>query len=323
MSGPTNIVGISFASLAQTRMDQLASTMDNVIAAESANLMPILKALFLIYIGLQFTQCMFGHLNTWKAFAGCIRVGIIVLLVGHTNQFAEHIRDPMFNTIPQAIATFAGGDASGSQTIAAQFDAVSAGADALTATTVKLNSGWSPSAFINCGSAWLADFAMQVELAIIFCVWLLGQTLLAIIICFGPMLLLLELFDRTRGFVDQWIGKLVGMMAFALATSVFMALMMQGLTTMMQMADGSMANSGAGAVSVMLHVIIGITVDLFTMLALPTIVGFGSGVAGSLAAPSALAAGRALAGINVGAAALAKAARAMSGGSRSRPNSMS
>ncbi|MGI4814129.1 MAG: hypothetical protein ACRYGG_12480, partial [Janthinobacterium lividum] len=120
------------------------------------------------------------------------------------------------------------------------------------------------------------------------------------------------------------IGKIVGMMAFALATSVFMAMMMQGLTSLMQAADGGMANSGDQAVSVMLHVVMMIGVDVFTMLALPTIVGFGSGVTAGLAAPAGFAVGRALAGVNVGAAALAKAARSMSGGgSRSRPNSMS
>ncbi len=165
-------------------------------------------------------------------------------------------------------------------------------------------------------SAWLADFAMQVLLACIVAVWLLGQTLLAIIICFGPLLLCFELFDRTRGFVDQWIGKIVGMTAFGLATSVLMAIMMQGLTTLMQSADGSIASSGAQAVSVMLHVIIAITLDAFTMIALPSIVGFGSGVAGSLAAPSALAVGRAVMGSNLGVAALKAGVRGASGGTR-------
>jgi len=313
---PTNIVGISFASLAQARSDQLAATMDIVLSAEGAVLLPILKALFLIFIGRQFLLCMYGHLGMERFMMSAIRVGIIVLLIGHTNQFAQQVREPVFNTIPQAIAGFAGGSASGSQTIAAQFDAVSAGADALTASTVKVNTGWAPSAFINCMSAWLADFAMQVLLACIVAVWLLGQTLLAIIICFGPLLLCFELFDRTRGFVDQWIGKIVGMTAFGLATSVLMAIMMQGLTTLMQNADGSIASSGAQAVSVMLHVIIAITLDAFTMIALPSIVGFGSGVAGSLAAPSALAVGRAVMGSNLGVVALKAGVRGASGGAR-------
>lgn len=313
---PTNIIGISFASLAQARSDQLAATMDTVLAAEGAVLLPILKALFLIFIGRQFLLCMYGHLGMERFMMSAIRVGIVVLLIGHTNQFAQYVREPVFNTIPQAIAGFAGGSASGSQTIAAQFDAVSAGADAITASTVKINSGWAPSAFINCMSAWLADFAMQVLLACIVAVWLLGQTLLAIILCFGPLLLCFELFERTRGFVDQWIGKIVGMTAFGLATSVLMAIMMQGLTTLMQNADGSIASSGAQAVSVMLHVIIAITLDAFTMIALPSIVGFGSGVAGSLAAPSALAVGRALMGTNMGVAALEAGVRGASGGAR-------
>ncbi len=313
---PTNIVGISFASLAQARSDQLGATMDTVLSAEGAVLMPILQALFLIFIGRQFLLCMYGHMGMERFMMSAIRVGIIVLLISHTNQFAQYVREPVFTTIPQTIAGFAGGSTSASQTIAAQFDAVSAGADALTASTVKVNSGWAPSAFINCMSAWLADFAMQVLLACIVAIWLLGQTLLAIIICFGPLLLCFELFERTRGFVDQWIGKIVGMTAFGLATSVLMAIMMQGLTTLMQNADGSIASSGAQAVSVMLHVIIAITLDAFTMIALPSIVGFGSGVAGSLAAPSALAVGRALMGTNMGVAALKAGVRGASGGAR-------
>ncbi len=104
MSNPTNIVGISFASLAQARSDQLAATMDIVLSAEGAVLLPILKALFLIFIGRQFLLCMYGHLGMERFMMSAIRVGIIVLLIGHTNQFAQQVREPVFNTIPQAIA---------------------------------------------------------------------------------------------------------------------------------------------------------------------------------------------------------------------------
>ncbi len=84
MSNPTNIVGISFASLAQARSDQLAATMDIVLSAEGAVLLPILKALFLIFIGRQFLLCMYGHLGMERFMMSAIRVGIIVLLIGHT-----------------------------------------------------------------------------------------------------------------------------------------------------------------------------------------------------------------------------------------------
>ena len=306
-----NIVGITYEAIATSRLDQIKSAMDAVIAAEETFMLPVLKSLFVIFAGRQFLLTMLGHMTVERFFSSIIRVGIVTLLITHSDQFIERVRDPMFTAIPQAIGNMvvgaggAGVGTSNSQSLAQQFDAVSAAADALTALTVSRNTSWSVSAFVNSASAWLADGGMQFTLAVIVSIWLLGQSLLAIILCFGPLLLGFELFDRTRGWVDQWIGKLVGMTCFGLGTSILLAIQMQGLTSLMLNAHDGLPTSGAAAVGTMLHVFCNIVIDAFTMAALPLICSIGSGVAASLAAPSALAAMR---GLSMGGGAVGRAA---------------
>jgi hypothetical protein len=314
MSGvsTTNIVGITYEAIASGRIQQLKTAMDTVIGAELQFVVPTLKSLLIIFVVRQFTLTFTGNMTVERFVGSCARAAIVVFLISHSGSFVQYVRDPIFDKIPQAISSTilssAGAQTSSNTTIAQQFDKVSSASDAVTAAIITKQTGWSVASLVNYASASFANFAVQFLLGGIAGVWLLGQSLLAIILCFGPLLLGFELFDRTRGWVDQWIGKLVGMTAFGIGTSILLAIEMTGEMTMLQTVHNNLPNSGPDAVAALLRVGCNVLLDLFTMVALPTICAYGSGVAAALAAPSAMASVR-------GAAAVASGARTVVTGS--------
>ncbi len=286
----TNIIGISYDAIASARIQLLKTAMDAIIAAELQFVVPILKSLLVMFVVRQFTLTWTGNMTVERFIGSSVRAAIVVLLISHSGAFAQYVRDPIFDKVPQAISSTilssAGVQTSSSATIAQQFDKVSIASDAVTAAIVAKQTSFSISSLVNYLSAQLANGGIQFLLSCIAAIWLLGQTLLAIILCFGPLLLGFELFDRTRGWVDQWIGKLVGMTAFGIGTSILLGIQMQGLLTLFRTVNGNIPTSGAEAVAVLMRICGNVVMDLFTMGALPLICAYGSGVAASLAAPA-------------------------------------
>ena len=323
----TNIAGITYETIAGNRIDQLKTTMDAVITAELQFVVPVLKSLLIMFVVRQFTLTFTGNMTVERFVGSCVRAAVIVFLISHSGSFVQYVRDPIFDKIPQAISSSilsaAGAQTTSSTTIAQQFDKVSVASDAVTAAIITAQTGWSVSSFVNYAAASFANFAVQFLLGGIAGVWLLGQSLLAIILCFGPLLLGFELFDRTRGWVDQWIGKLVGMTAFGIGTSILLSIEMTGELNMLKTVNSNLPTGGAEAVSALLRVGCNVLLDLFTMAALPTICAYGSGVAAALAAPSAMASVRGAAAAAAGARTVVTgSARAGSGLGRSASNSI-
>jgi len=304
----TNIIGISYEAIANNRIQQLKTMMDAVIAAELQFVVPILKSLLIMFVVRQFTLTWTGNMTVERFVGSSVRAAVIVFLISHSGAFAQYVRDPIFDKIPQAISSTilasAGVQTNSSATIAQQFDRASAAADAVTAAIIARQTSFSVASFVNYLSAQAADGGIQFLLSFIAGIWMLGQSLLAIILCFGPLLLGFELFDRTRGWVDQWIGKLVGMTCFGIGTSILLSIQMTGLRNMLRAASDNLPTGGPEAVAVLMRVACNIVLDLFTMVSLPAICAYGSGVAAALAAPSAMLALR-------GSAAAASGARAV------------
>ena len=314
----TNIIGISYEAIASGRIQQLKAAMDAIIAAELQFMVPIIKSLLVMFVVRQFTLTWTGNMTVERFVGTCVRAAVVVFLISHSGSFVQYVRDPIFDKIPQAVSSTilasAGVQTTSSTTIAQQFDKASAAADAVTAAIVARQTSFSISSLVNYLSAQAANGGIQFLLACIAAIWMLGQSLLAIILCFGPLLLGFELFDRTRGWVDQWIGKLVGMTCFGIGTSILLGIQMTGLRNMLRSVSDNLPTGGPEAVSVLMHVACNIVLDLFTMAALPAICAIGSGVAASLAAPSAMTALRGGAAIASGARSLgAEATRGLPG----------
>lgn len=306
----TNIIGITYDAIANSRIQQLKSAMDAIIAAELQFMVPILKSLLVMFVVRQFTLTWTGNMTVERFVGSSVRAAVVVFLITRSGSFAQYVRDPIFDKVPQAVSNTilasAGVQTTSGMTIAQQFDKASAAADAVTAAIVARQTSFSISSLVNYLSAQLADGGIQGLLACIAAIWLLGQSLLAIILCFGPLLLGFELFERTRGWVDQWIGKLVGLTCFGIGTSILLGIQMTGLRNMLRAVNDNLPAGGPEAVAVLMRVGCNVLLDLCTMVALPAICAIGSGVAASLAAPSAMLAVRGGAAVASGARNLAK-----------------
>lgn len=317
----TNIIGASFEAIATHRIQILETMMTAVINAEQAVMVPVLRALFIIYVGRQFLLMMTGDMVIKTFFTSILRTGVIILLVAHSGEFVSRIEVPVFNDIPRAISSTVlgavGVDANNTQSVARQFDRTSAAADAVSSLIAANSTNWSVAGLTNSISADIGNGSLQVILACICGIWLCGQTLLAIIMCFGIFILLAELFERTRGWMDQYLGKIFGMLAFGLGTSILLAIEMTELFQQLKSVHDQFPGNTVQAVHLLAHVCADAVLDLLAMVALPVACGFGSGVAASLALPSALLAGRTIA---FGTAAAKMAATAGRGSRRTQNN---
>ncbi len=234
MNSSAGAIGIAYAALATHRVDTIRAMMDAVISAEAQFMTPILRALFIIYLGRQFIMMNFGYVSGKTFVSTILRSGIIILLVTKAGAFAQYVRDPLFDRIPRAVSSTilasVGGGTTSSMGIAQQFDTVALAIDHVTARVLALNTGWTIAAGANYLTAMANNTWAQTLLAGVAAFWLLGVTLLAIALCFGPMVLVFELFERTRGYLVQWIGTLVGLTAFGIGTSILLAIQMTELT---------------------------------------------------------------------------------------------
>jgi hypothetical protein len=285
-----------YEGLAAHRMALLQTTMDAVIAAEVNVLFPILKALFLIYIGQQFLLAMAGDLTMQRFWSTVMRSGIIILLVTHNGAFVQYVRDPIFTQVPQALAAMVAGGADSTANanapLAVQFDHMAGKVTIILLHIMHQMAIDDPVSWLNALFATWSFVGFQLLLALIVAVWLIGQTFIAIILAIGLPMLCFELFDRTRGFVDAWIGKILGLLAFGFGTSFLLALSMKDLTDLMTAVLST--DDTTLQATLFFQVVEGAALDLLAMVGLPAIVAFGSGAAASMAAPSAFMAMRAL-----------------------------
>jgi hypothetical protein len=288
---------ITFVDIASTRVANLQTVLTTVLGAEQAVLLPILKALLILFIARQFFLVHFGHLDMMRLFNSVIRAAIICFLVHGTVNFNQYIATVVFTNLPQALTNLGVGSyvpTNAGQSSAAQFDAVSAAGDAIATQIGAKDEYLSPATWINDITGRLANFCFQTILDLIFGIWLLGLGLLAISLCLFPPFLCFEFFERTRGFVDTLIGKIVGFSAFGFACSIVLGIEMQGLTTMLAKINGMASSNVPAAVAMLIHAVGDSLLDLLLMAACPVAFGFGSGAVAGLAAPAAFAASRTL-----------------------------
>ena len=244
-----NIIGWSYEQMATGRLAMLRSMMDAVINAELLAMVPVIKALLVIWLGRQFLLLMYGLVSTETFITSVIRPAVVVFLIGHTGQFVHYVRDPLFDTIPRAVSSTilsaAGIQTRSTEAISTQFDAMAAGVDMLSSRALALNTSWSASAIANGIGIYMATTGAQILLACVFGIFLLGQTLLAVVLCLGPLVLVFELFERTRPWTSAWLGKMVGLVAFGIGTSLLLAIQMQELHDLIASISANSGNNAA------------------------------------------------------------------------------
>ena len=253
--------------------------MNQAVAASLTAMRPILAAVAVTYVAISFMYLAGGEI-TLKGFLGkTVRLLVIVQFIVTAANYNQYVRDLFFDGLPSEFATTFM-DTPATLSSAQQFDKASAEVDNLVAAAQGKNTEWSTAALANSMAIWIADIAIKCMIAVWAFVWSLGRFLLAVVLGFGPWLLVFELFDRTRGFVDHWIGTLVGLVVYQLAGAITLQIVMTGAFALL-----TSIHTAAGAVDA--DELVGMLVQIFyffavgalTMLALPFICSVGSGAA--------------------------------------------
>jgi hypothetical protein len=163
-------------------------------------------------------------------------------------------------------------------------------------------------------AAWFAGCLIQFWNGVSFDIWLFGRKLLGIVLCMGPWVLTTELPDRTRGYVDQWVGIIVGLIVFQLAAAIELQLMLHSQSAMLMKVRGSIDSVSIDeAVGTLFHLATMMFMDALTMLALPMVCGIGSGAAAAHGYAMALIAAAPLRVAKAGVTSGARGARLLSG----------
>jgi TrbL/VirB6 plasmid conjugal transfer protein len=277
---------LNFETWLTTQYDQIVRAMEHVLRAEMDAVLPTLRWVAAIFVGITFLRWGLGYIDWRGAGMAGLRMAVVVMLIGGQGIYMSRVRVGVMETIPNETARVITGTG-GRMPAAAQFDTVSMAAENLAAEIRLRNTGWSIAALVNGLAALAANALFQFWLTVLAAVWLASIRLTAIALCLGVWLLLLEVFETTRGWVRHWVGILAGLLLFQIASSVFLQISMRSTMGLLRT---TMENSRASGTSVeqmvldLLHVSLAMFADAMTMLALPTICAVAGGGGAYLAA---------------------------------------
>lgn len=281
---------------------------------------PVLAAIVVTYVAISFMYLAGGEI-TLKGFLGkTVRLFIVVQFIVNAANYNQYVRDFFFDGVPAEFAA-AFMDTPATLSSAQQFDKASGEVDSLVAAAQMQNTGWSTEALSNSMAIWVADIGIKIMIAVWAFVWSLGRFLLAVVLGFGPWILVFELFDRTRGFVDHWIGTLVGLVVYQLAGAITLQIVMTGAFALLTAIHVSGTVNADEMVGMLVQVFYFFAMAALTMLALPFICSVGSGAAAGNAVVMTAASGMMAGGLSNLASSMrslgSSIRRSASGGSRS------
>lgn len=263
-----------FSDFATSLDTMLISSMDAVISGGLAGMRgQIALALSLYVIGFAFLT-IYGKTDIGTAAMAAVRALVITQVLQAAN-YTLYVRDFFFTDLPNTIASAMGGPRL-TISSAQQFDALWSAA--LNATSIVLGQATGFTMMPERGVAWLLAGAMLLALGVIFLVWIIARVFMAIVICMGVFIVLLFLFSATRGFVEQWIGKLVGLVVLQLTTSILLRLILVIINDKMR-TMGAAPTGNVDAMLAQLASMAGIFwMGAALMIVLPSFVAIGSGV---------------------------------------------
>jgi len=109
-------------------------------------------------------------------------------------------------------------------------------------------------------------------LATLFCfsLWMISKVFLAMTIIVGPLFIALFMFQATRGFVERWVGALVGMIILQFSTVLMLTIMVEAQTEIMgKVATGAAAGNPYVTMQTLFSALIFFGVTAFASLHLP------------------------------------------------------
>lgn len=285
------ITAIGYAANLTAQYSAVKAGMDRILAQELVAVMPVLRSVLTVYVLVQFVLFAKGHVLGMTVMGRLLRAVAVSFLL--SNVWATTIRDYAFEKVPTALAGTASGGTS-VLTAPQQFENVSTAINNLIADIRQKNTAWTVSAIGNSVAAWLVWAGLQFALSIQAAIWLTSIRVMALSLCVGPWLILFELFERTRGFFQHWIGIVVGLWIFQLAASVQLQISLHSeMELLRQVHDLGDPNSIDQMLANLGQVGSALAADAITMMVLPALYG---GIGGAAMQYGAMSAFRAMPG---------------------------
>lgn len=201
-----------------TGMDEvLVAGMNDTITAGLAWAAPQLRVALALYVIGNALLMMYGKMDSGGFLYAVMRAMAVVAILKVSN-YNYYVRDLFFTDLPNAIAAAMNGPRS-SVDSSQQFDALWEAV----AHAVAFINGQAMGTFegpFNRGIVWVLAFLDLLATGVCFFIWYISRVFMAITLCIGPFLIILYLFRGTREYVNQWIGKLVGLIALQIGTSI-------------------------------------------------------------------------------------------------------
>ncbi len=248
---------------------------------------------------------LYAKVDGHRFVMAAIQAAALAAMTQVTN-YNFYVRDLFFTTLPNAFASALYGPRA-SVSSAQQFDILWSAVTHMNAYILSQATGlW----YI--GDRALVHILGFIDLAalwVCFGIWYLSRLFMGIVICIGPFLLVLFLFESTRGYAKQWVGMLIGLAALQLSSSILMRILLSVLSSRMAMMENDpslgvdeLVNNAAQMTGVFWF-------SAVLMFVLPTVIAIGAGGAG-VAATAGIVGGTVTSAASTATQALNKTARA-------------
>ncbi|GEO42158.1 hypothetical protein SAE02_63060 [Skermanella aerolata] len=200
-----------------TGMDEVlvAGMNDTINAGLAWAAAPLRTALALYVIGNALLM-MYGKMDAGGFLHAVVRAMAVVAILKASN-YNYYVRDLFFTDLPNAIAAAMNGPRA-SVDSSRQFDALW---EAVAHAVAFINGqSMGMSGPILRAVVWFFAFLDLLAIGVCFFIWYVSRVFMAITLCIGPFLIILYLFRGAREYVNQWIGKLVGLIVLQIGTSI-------------------------------------------------------------------------------------------------------
>lgn len=271
-----------FSNAAAAFDQSLIAGMDDAIATGLAWVMPQLRVAMMLYVvGMGFLT-MYHKTDSWS-FVHAAAKGVTLGAIVKITNYNYYVRDLFFYDLPNTFAASLHGPRAAIDS-AHQFDILWSGALNFCAFVLGQAAGFSH--MIDRGVVWVIAGLILLALWLCFIVWYLARVFMALVICLGTFMLVLALFKQTRGYVEQWIGKLVGLTMLQLTSSILLRIVLVIMNDRMLI----MKNDTNMSVDLLMAAFAGVAgvfwMGALLMIALPSVIAIGSGVGAGAAITS-------------------------------------
>lgn len=262
----------------------LIDAMNAVILGALAFAQPYVQGGLSLLVVIMMVMTMFGQVSSGDFIKAAV-IAVCVATIMQVTNYNTYVRDLFFTTLPNEIAAHLGGSR---LTLGTPEQFRQLWSAVLHATAILLQQA---TGFFNAPDRALAKlFAMLdlIALMLMYLAWYVPRLFLAVAICIGPFAIPFYLFQPTRGYAEQWIGKLVGLTFLQISISVVLRILLVVVNQRIR----AMQNISGLGIDEMQAALMGICGVLWAgavvMLALPVFMFIGGAVGGAVSATTGL-----------------------------------